>query len=143
MQEKKMQNFNNLTMFIDKFQNIEYGKLIIDDKNDGSPEHPRQMPYIKYHDLVYDFISAICDFQSGHTEFDLINYKEILHSQLIEWNIASMEGAIVEDLNAETVLALLIGILRLERFCEGTLLSMLKNGVVQRCLMRLKEIDND
>lgn len=141
MQEK--QNFSNLTMFIDKFQNIGYGKLIIDDKNDGSPEHPRQMPYIKYHDLVYEFISAICDFQNNHTEFNLINYKEILHSQLIEWNITSIGDVIVDDLNAETVLALLIGILRLERFCEGTLLSMLENGVIQRCLMRLKEIDND
>lgn len=138
-----MKIFNELTVFIDKFYNIEYGRWIIDNKNDGSQEHPMQIPYTRYADSVYDFIDAVYTFQSNHPELNLTHYEEILKNQSIEWNKDSMAGAIVDDLDAETVLALLIGILRADKYCEGVLLSMLENGTIQRCLMRLKELDKN
>jgi hypothetical protein len=44
-------------------------------------------------------------------------------------------------LDAKTVLALLNGVIRVDRFCEGALLSFMKSGAIQRELVRLKELD--
>ena len=52
-----------------------------------------------------------------------------------------MSGAIVEDLDARCVCALLVGAVRAERFCDGALLSFFKDGSVRCWLNRLKEID--
>lgn len=52
-----------------------------------------------------------------------------------------MEGAIVDDLDARMVLALLIGAIRADRFCEGALLGFMKSGEIQRWLERLKELE--
>lgn len=42
-----------------------------------------------------------------------------------------MEGAIVEDLDAKTVLALIIGTIRADRYCEGAVLDFMRGGVIQ------------
>ena len=55
----------------------------------------------------------------------------------------SMSGAIVEDLDARCVCALLVGAVRAERFCDGALLSFFKDGSVCCWLNRLKEIDKE
>ena len=47
------------------------------------------------------------------------------------------------DLDAKIVLALLIGAIRADRFCEETLLGFVKSGAIQRWLGRLKEFDNE
>lgn len=47
----------------------------------------------------------------------------------------------MDDLDARTVLALLIGAIRADRFCEGALLGFMKSGAIQRWLGRLKELD--
>ena len=44
-------------------------------------------------------------------------------------------------LDTKTVLALLIGAIRADRFCEGALLGFMKSGAIQRGLVRLKELD--
>ena len=44
-------------------------------------------------------------------------------------------------LDTKTVLALLNGVIRADRFCEGALLSFMKSGAIQRWLVRLKELD--
>lgn len=107
--------FQELTGFIERLDSEEHGNWVIDKENDGSPEHPIQMPYV--------------------------NYGEILEKVGIEWGINSMESAIVDDLDARTVLALLIGAIRADRFCEGALLGFMKSGAIQRWLVRLKELD--
>ncbi len=45
-------------------------------------------------------------------------------------------------MDGRTVVALLTGAIRAERFCDGALLDFCKSGAVLRWLKRLKEIDN-
>lgn len=52
-----------------------------------------------------------------------------------------MSGAIVEDLDAKVVCALIVGAVRAERFCDGALLNFFKNGSMMRWLCRLQEIN--
>ena len=51
-----------------------------------------------------------------------------------------MEDADVSNMDIQGVLALLMGMVRGERFCDGTILSMLKNGTVIKWLERIKDI---
>ena len=52
-----------------------------------------------------------------------------------------MAGIFFYFLDAKTVLALLNGAIRADRFCEGALLDFMKSGAIQRWLVRLKELD--
>ena len=133
--------FQELTGFIERLDSEEYGNWVIDKENDGSPEHPIQMPYVNYGREAIAFEDAVYKFVDEHPEYDMKNYREILEKTGIEWGTNSMEGAIVADLDARTVLALLIGAIRANRFCEGALLDFMKSGAIQRWLVRLKELD--
>ena len=52
-----------------------------------------------------------------------------------------MENASVDDLDAQCVLALILGAIRADRFYSGIFLHFLKCGAILRWLERLEEID--
>ncbi|MBQ7614370.1 MAG: hypothetical protein IJU77_04950 [Butyrivibrio sp.] len=54
-----------------------------------------------------------------------------------------MEAADVSKLDTQAVLALLLGAIRAERFCDGALLGLLESGAILRWLKRLQEIDSE
>ena len=54
----------------------------------------------------------------------------------------SMCAADVSDFTGRQGVALLIGAVRAERFCDGALKEFVENGSVKRWLERLVEIDN-
>lgn len=51
-----------------------------------------------------------------------------------------MEKADVSKLDSQAVMALLLGAVRAERFCDGALLSFLESGAILRWLERLRVI---
>ena len=133
--------FQELTGFIERLDSEEHGNWVIDKENNGSPEYSIQMPYVNYGREAIAFEDAVYKFVDENLEYDMKNYREILEKAGVEWGINSMEGAIVDDLDARTVLALLIGAIRADRFCEGVLLGFMKSGAIQRWLGRLKGLD--
>jgi hypothetical protein len=54
-----------------------------------------------------------------------------------------MKNTDVSSLDGKCVVALLVGTVRAERFCDGVLLSFFKSGVIKKWLLRLKEIDEE
>ncbi len=46
----------NLTKYLDEFTGTEFGTWIVDDKNDGTPEHPLQFLFVDYSRVVDQFI---------------------------------------------------------------------------------------
>lgn len=52
-----------------------------------------------------------------------------------------MRNIDVDTLNEQCILALIMGVIRADRFSEGTLLSFFKDGYILKWLQRLKEID--
>lgn len=133
--------FQELTGYIEKLDNEEYGTWVIDRENSGSSEHPIQMPYVNYGKVATDFETAVYYFREEHPEFEMGRYDETLDLADIEWGTNSMEGVIADDLDAKTVLALIIGAIRSDRFCEGALLGFMKSGTIRRWLVRLRELD--
>lgn len=131
-----------LTKYIVKISNTEsYGEWIIDRENDGTLENPIHMPYVNYNELVKMFISDFYQFSNSHPEYQLTKYSLILENNGIKWNNSSMRNIDVDTLNEQCILALIMGVIRADRFSEGTLLSFFKDGYILKWLQRLKEID--
>lgn len=113
--------------------------MVVDHKNDGTPEHPIQMPFVKYNNLVDSFVQEFYQFSEINKEYGLKNYFYILNSNGIKSDIESVD---VNLLDAQCVLALIMYTVRAENFCDGALLGSLKNGSIIKWLKRLKDIDD-
>lgn len=133
--------YEGLTDILEELPQGEYGSWIIDRENDGSPEHPIQMPFVSYSGLVRKFMDAVYTFEKNRPEYGLNRYRDILEQNGIKWGSVSMDAVDVSGKEGICVMALLLGAVRAERFCDGALLGFFQKGSIQRWLERLKEID--
>lgn len=136
-----MSRFDVLKKYISMIQSDSIGEWIVDKENDGTPEHPIQMPFVGYSNMVDSFQEDLYKFCDEHPEYEHTRYGETLEKNNLEWNTESMQAADVSKLDAKCVIALLIGAVRAERFCDGALLGFFNSGFILRWLDRLKEID--
>lgn len=136
-----MSKFEVLTKYISIIQSDSIGEWIVDKENDGTSEHPIQMPFVGYSRMVDSFQEDLYNFCDEHPEFEHTRYGETLEKNNIEWSTESMQAADVSQLDAKCVIALLIGAVRAERFCDGSLLGFFNRGFILRWLDRLKKID--
>ena len=58
--------------------------------------------------------------------------KELLKERNIEWEQQSMKNVDVSNMDAQGVMALFMGMVRGERFCDGTIMKMIKSGAVKK-----------
>jgi hypothetical protein len=135
--------FEELTVFIPKLQEGQFGEWIVDTQNDGSAEHPIQFPFVNFNNTVTAFVEAMYRFVDAHPAMDLQNYIAILEEAGLKWDYTIMSNTNVTDLTGRTVMALIIGTIRADRFCEGTLLSFFNEGHIIKWLQRLKQIDQE
>lgn len=135
--------YESLTSLLPKLQGAKYGDWIIDKENDGSPEHPKQLSFVVYERAVTDLETAIYRLIDDHKEIELTRYGDILGAANIKWDTQSMRYADVSALDGKTVMALLVGAVRAERFCDGALLAFCEDGSVAKWLQRLKELDEE
>lgn len=49
----------------------------------------------------------------------------------------------VTALDEKCIMALILGVIRADRFCEGTLLYFFENGIIDKWLLQLKSIDTN
>lgn len=92
--------YENLTKYLDEFTGTEFGTWIIDKKNDGTPEHPIQFPFVDYSRVVDQFIHDVYSFVDNHEEMGLHSYIKILEDNGIKWSWEPMVKAEVDHLDA-------------------------------------------
>ena len=136
-----MNKFEILTKYLPQIADDSFGTWIIDRENDGTPEHPIQMPYVQYTEMVDHFVHDVYAFMEANEEFELNRYGEILQQNGLEWGGKSMSEADVSEKDARCIMALIMGAVRAERFCDGALLGFFRDGSIRKWLERLKEID--
>ncbi|APT46461.1 DUF6508 domain-containing protein [Bacillus safensis] len=136
-----MRQFEILTKYIPMLREDHIGEWVIDQENDGTTERPIQMPFVHYSETVQRFIEDVYTFAEQHQELELIRYREILKENGIEGGLNDIENVDLSNLNAQCVLALIMGIVRAERFCEGAILGSFKSGAILKWLERLKNLD--
>ncbi|MDJ0288117.1 DUF6508 domain-containing protein [Bacillus altitudinis] len=137
----RLSQFNILTNYIPMLQGDDIGEWVIDKENDGTAEHPIQMPYVNYSETVRRFIEDVYTFAEQHQEMRLTRYSEILKENGIEGGTNDMENVDTSNVNAQCVLALIMGVLRAERFCEGVILDFFTNGTIVKWLERLERLE--
>lgn len=135
--------FEELVGLIDKIKDDSIGEWIIDKKNDGTIEHPIQMPFVIYSMIVRLFEQAVYSFEEDHPEFELNRYGSILERYDIKWETQSMSTVDVSKMDGQGVMALIMAAVRAERFCDGALKEFFENGSIEKWLLRLKEIDEE
>ncbi|NLJ95853.1 MAG: hypothetical protein GX321_01760 [Clostridiales bacterium] len=135
-----MNKFDILIKYIPTFAEDSFGEWVIDNENDGTPERPIQMPFVGYSDMVDSFIRDVYTFEERYKDMELTRYDDILKDNGLEWSTKSMKNADVSILNAQCVLALIMGAVRAERFCDGALLDFFKSGCILKWLERLNEL---
>ena len=138
-----MNKFENLIKYLPLLEDDNIGTWIIDRENDGTPEHPIQMPFVNYSEMVHNFIKDVYDFEEKNKDFKLTRYGEILEKNGLEWGSKSMSEADVSSLDGQCIMALIMGAVRAERFCDGALLGFFKDGSIKKWLERLKKIDTN
>ena len=121
-----MSKYDSLVKYICILDGDSFGSWVIDRENDGTLEHPIQMPYVSYSDK----------------DMELNRYGDILNQNGLKWGSKSMSTADVSNLDAQCIMALITGAVRAERFCDGALLGFFKDGSIRKWLERLKELDN-
>lgn len=132
-----MSQFEILTKYIPLLQEDRIGEWVIDQENDGTAERPIQMPFVHYSEKVRHFIEDVYTFAEQHQEMELTRYREILKENGIEGGLNDIENVELSHLNEQCVLALIMGVVRTERFCDGAILSSFKSGAMLKYLERL------
>lgn len=133
--------YESLTKYLSYLSDDEIGECVLNQKNDGTSEHPEQMPYVKYSKIIHLFTIDVHLFLKSHKEMGLNFYQNILDENGIEWAMESMSSAEIDHLDAKCILALILGAIRADRFFEGALLIFFENGSMMRWLERLKVLD--
>lgn len=136
-----MKRFSELTKYVPLIEQDEIGHWHVDRENDGTPEHPIQFPFVIFSEMVNRFVDDVYALVDTYPEWELNHYGQILEENGLKWDSKSMSGAIVEDLDARCICALLVGAVRAERFCDGALMGFFKDGSIRRWLQRLLELD--
>lgn len=136
-----MSRFDKLINLIEPLKNDKFGEMVIDREHKGTLDDPIHFPFPVYTETVNSLIEAIYEIERDYPEYKLNRYGEILNEHGIEWGDRSMKAADVSEMDIQGVLALLMGMVRSERFCDGSIMDFLKSGVVLKWLERLKEID--
>ncbi|GLF88506.1 MULTISPECIES: DUF6508 domain-containing protein [Bacillus] len=132
-----MSQFESLTKYIPMLREDHIGEWVIDQENDGTAERPIQMPFVHYSETVRHFIEDVYTFVEQHQELELTRYREILKDNGIEGGLNDIENGDLSNLNAQCVLALIMGVVRAERFSEGAIFNFFKSGNMLKCLERL------
>lgn len=89
--------FRVLTKHIGKISQAEsFGEWVINGENDGTMEHPIQMPFVNYNELVDSFVNEFYQFSESHPEYQLTNYDSILEDNGLEWGNKEMRCADVD-----------------------------------------------
>lgn len=117
--------FEPLTKFIPQLENLTF------EKSDNPLFYSGSMP-----PAVDKFIDAVYKFDEKNPDFGMRDYPIILrkNEKIISEDVSKLDGKIV--------LALIMSVIRGERFGSGIVESAIKSGEIKTWLLRLKEIDD-
>ncbi len=132
-----MGEFSVLTAYLPAMRHPA-GEWIVDSGHDGSPGSPIQLPWVEYSDEIARFIDDVNSFAIANPQLGLTHYGDILK----EAGVSPLDSD-VSGLDARTVCAAIVAIVRSERFCDGAVYGAIESGRLRRCLERLAELDGE
>lgn len=137
-----MSKFDKIIALIEPLRQDSHGKWHggIEDKQ---PENNTfQMPFVVYTEIAHRLIFEIQEFVDQNPDYELRSYGKVLKERNIEFSQEAFNKVDLDNLDAQGVMAMLVGLMRAERFCEGTFLKNLQSGFIVKCIQRLEMITN-
>lgn len=130
-----MKKYERLTQYIGK---LNPGKWMPDPQSgDGTDENPYIMPFVDYDEIVMAY------YQDVYKVIEELNidYAAILEKTGMD-KVKNLEEYDISGADGEILLCLLLHIIRRDRFCEGYLNHFIQNGIIEKWLQKLNDIDN-
>ncbi len=124
--------FETLTYYIPSLEKSDFGKWVLQ----------TEFPFVLYNWEVRRLAEKIDEFVDGFAGRNGFDYCKILEESNITWSMKSMKAVDASLLEGRTIVALLLGAVRAEKYCDGALLEFCESGCVLRWLNRIKEIDD-
>ena len=135
-----MTEFDKIIALIEPLKQDSFGKWHggVEDKK---PEDASfQIPFVAYTQAAHNLISEIQDFVDQNPDYELKRYEIILGERNIEFSQEAFNKVELDKLDAQGVMAILVGLMRAERFCDGIFLKNLQSGFIVKCIQRLETI---
>lgn len=133
-----MTKFDELLKIEEALKGDKFGEWVHDKEHKGTKDDPIHLPFPNYTETVHKFIQAIYNFEKNNPDYKLNEYSLILeHNGYYNIDIKTID---VSDMDDKCIMALLMFLVRGERFSDGFILTALEAGTVQRCFKRLREI---
>lgn len=133
-----MQKHKMLTDHIKELTNIKYGEW---SSVESDSKDTIVIPSVAYNSAVNRFLLDFELFITKSSDIKYHNYEDVLKQAKIKNNVEAFYNADITDLSSAVILAMIVGILRKDRFCEGILLDAFKNGYILKWLKSIKEKD--
>ena len=136
-----MKRFEKITRLIPLLENEEaHGEWIVDRTSKETHNDPIQFPFVDYSRAAPELIVAVHKCVEDNEDLDAWDYRSVLDSYGLTDEDAMLE-ANSSKLDDRSTLALILTIIRGDRFCERLLLSYLDNGKILSWMKRLEELD--
>lgn len=140
---KPMKRFGKITGLISLLEAEEsHGRWIVNDRHEGTLEDPFIAPYVEYGKAGDELFVMVHECVDNNEDLAVRNYREVLESYGLP-DEKSMLAADVAGCDARCTLAMILYVVRRDRFCEGLLLRHLENGSMLKWMKRLEEIDGE
>ena len=120
--------YESLTKYIPEISNP--GKWVLGNAGDGVTH----LPYVSFRNEIYGFIREA-------TKFVVYDYMDVTKRIRENQNVDCVEEIDVSKLTANEILSLITYGIQADRFCEGCLYELMKDGNVVKWLKRLVELD--
>ena len=137
-----LRRFEKITSIIPALEDEgKHGEWIVDAEHRGASDDPVQMPFVGYGRAGHMLIDAVheCVYDL-RDKMDVHDYIGVLES----YGLNGEEDVLAADVSAcdaKCTLAMILTIVRQDRFCEGLLLSYLESGKMLEWMKRLAELD--
>ena len=135
-----MNQYEALTSFLPALREDSFGAWSAGVRTPDMPADKQPAPVLAYSPTVTALSEALRAFCAKHPEFDTAHYSETLRAHGLGFNFTALSTADVSEAGPKLLLALLTAAWRAEGICEGTVLDLLREGVIQRWLDRLETV---
>lgn len=116
--------------------------MVVGNRHEGTLEDPFIAPYAEYGKAADRLIVMVNKCVDDNEDLAVLNYREMLESYGLP-DEESILAADVAECDARCTLAMILYVVRGDRFCEGFLLRHLENGSMLKWMKRLEEIDGE
>ena len=131
--------FESLTRYLEILKDRDYGEFIPCEKDENGVYVLRGFQYSKNVNMLEQDIYS---FAEKHPKFNHTKYFKILEENNIDLQDPSLFKNKIQNLDPKIVFVVLFSLIRAEHFCEGAIMSSLKEGKIQECLKALMDFDN-